>query len=155
MAPRNRTNLSRPTNRLKKPRNEASQSAQELSEWDDNEEKWCAKECDLLSRALTQPEPATNNPWPNEIEGDQFIGGNDGYYDFDDDAHTPPHESSDSGAESDDSVHSLASDTDVGVAEVMNDTNTNQLKLQLEDLIEHEEDLREINETPNFAPQMS
>ncbi|EGF97223.1 uncharacterized protein MELLADRAFT_114500 [Melampsora larici-populina 98AG31] len=27
----------------------------------------------------------------------------------------------------------------------MNDTNTNQLKLQLEDLIEHEEDLREIN----------
>lgn len=123
MAPRNGTNLSRPTNRLTKPRTEASQSSRELSEWEASEEKYCANECDLLSRALTQPDTPLPLPSANEIEGVHFIGGNEGYYGFDEDSHTPIYDETDSGTESDDSEHSLASDTDVGVTRIAGEYN--------------------------------
>ncbi|KAH9819534.1 hypothetical protein DFH28DRAFT_1093566 [Melampsora americana] len=119
MAPRDKTNLLRPTNRLKKPRKEASKSStsKELTEWEASEEIWCAKECNVLSRALTQPDEALRLPSTNNPQLNQFITGNEGYYDFEqEDVHTPIYEESESEySDSDDSEHLLASDTDVGV----------------------------------------
>ncbi|KAH9807804.1 hypothetical protein DFH28DRAFT_1088667 [Melampsora americana] len=101
-----------------KPRTEANQSstAKELSQLEASEEKWCANECDVLSRALTQPDEALRLPSNNNTQLIHFITGHKGYYELEqEEAHSPIYEDSDSGSESDDSEHSLASNTDVGI----------------------------------------
>ncbi|KAH9820360.1 hypothetical protein DFH28DRAFT_1079765 [Melampsora americana] len=108
MAPGRKRNLLLPVNCLTKPRQESSQSYKQLSEWEEAEEKFCVKQCDLLVCALTQP-PVPALPTA-ATEDPHDLNGNKGFFGLDyDQPNTPSYHKTDSGTGSDDFEQSIAS----------------------------------------------
>ncbi|EGG04331.1 uncharacterized protein MELLADRAFT_89479 [Melampsora larici-populina 98AG31] len=130
MAPGRKGNHLLPVNRLSKPRQESSQSAKELSEWEEAEEEYCVKQCDLLVQALTQPPvpalPTAATEDPHVLHGDEGLhnNGNEGFFGIDyDQPNTPSYDDTDSGTESDDSEQSIASNPGGVVTPMAGDYN--------------------------------
>ncbi|EGF97069.1 uncharacterized protein MELLADRAFT_70238 [Melampsora larici-populina 98AG31] len=105
-------------------RQDSSQSSKQLSEWDKIEEEYCAKACDSLVRALIQQPDVAMPSTSAATDNDHAIHGNEGFYGFDyEQPDSPPYDESDSETESYDSEQSIASDTDLGVAQKAGEYN--------------------------------